>query len=170
MSILINLRSVITEGVGASISNSGTYDPGVLELGELKFHPTQPASWEATFVNAGEGVHTSGTVSLDARTLCVRCLREFDLRIESRLEEIFYREPTTDDHGEALPVIGDDDTIDIEPLLRESLMVELPFAPLHDADCKGLCSRCGTDLNEGDCSCAELPDPNHPFAKLSDLL
>jgi len=170
MSILINLRSVIEQGVGASFITEGTYESGTLELGDLKFHPLSPAIYELTLINAGEGVHASGTVALEARTLCVRCLREFDLRVEGKLEEVYYREPTTDEHGDELPLIGDDDSIDIEPLVRESLLVEFPFAPLHDEDCAGLCSRCGADLNEGDCACGDEPDPNHPFANLKDIL
>ena len=92
------------------------------------------------------------------------------MEIKSKLEEVYYREPGTDEHGDELPCIGDDDTIDIEPLLRESLIVELPFAPLHDPACAGLCARCGADLNEGDCGCADEPDADHPFASLKDLI
>ena len=47
--------------------------------------------------------------------------------------------------------------IDLEQSLREQLILSLPYAPLCKENCRGLCSRCGADLNAGDCKCPPEP-------------
>ena len=52
------------------------------------------------------------------------------------------------------------DRVDLEPLARESLILDLPLAPLCRDDCRGLCPTCGADLNQGACDCpVETVDP-----------
>lgn len=50
--------------------------------------------------------------------------------------------------------------VDLEPLLRDQIILAVPFAPLCSEDCKGLCPVCGIDLNTGTCTCERTPiDP-----------
>ena len=56
-------------------------------------------------------------------------------------------------------VLGGDLTLDPEPLVRDAIALELPFAPLCSPTCRGLCPRCGGDRNLGECSCTEAIDP-----------
>jgi uncharacterized protein len=51
------------------------------------------------------------------------------------------------------------DQLDLRPLVRDALLLELPLAPLCQPDCLGLCPRCGADLNTGPCSCVPDRDP-----------
>ena len=53
----------------------------------------------------------------------------------------------------------DDDVIDLAPLVRDSVVLELPGAPLCREDCAGLCPQCGANLNEGPCGCVAPRDP-----------
>jgi uncharacterized protein len=62
----------------------------------------------------------------------------------------------------------EDGQIDLEPLLREYALLEIPISPLHSPDCKGLCPVCGENLNKTDCG--HRPEPDSPFAVLKDLL
>lgn len=58
--------------------------------------------------------------------------------------------------------------VDLEPLLREQIILAVPFAPLCSEDCKGLCPVCGIDLNTGNCTCDRTPiDPR--WAALKNL-
>ena len=171
MSILIDLRSVIDEGVGASLSvKDSSSELTKFGLGDIDFCCVAPLSYELDFINAGECVQANGKVHADLSTACVRCLRDFDFGLDSDLEETFFFKPTEDEHGEPYPIIDDSLKIDIAPLLREALLVEAPFAPIHDSDCQGLCVKCGTDLNESNCGCGDEPDSSHPFAGLKDLI
>jgi uncharacterized protein len=61
-----------------------------------------------------------------------------------------------------------EDRIDLEPVVVQSLVVDLPFAPVHSQDCAGICATCGADLNAGPCDCE--PDvAASPFAKLKEV-
>lgn len=79
---------------------------------------------------------------------CRRCLIAAKGDIDAEVREIFEPEPT---EGETYPLNGA--VIDIEPMVREAVMLELPVAPLCREDCKGLCPQCGVNRNDTDCSC-----------------
>jgi len=172
MSILIDLRSVIDEGVGASLTIKGETEKAFAQfkLGDIDYCCIAPVTYEIDFHNAGECVQAFGTVQADLSTGCVRCLCDFEFHVESKLEDTFFFEATDDEHGDPYPVIDRNEQVDIEPLLREALMVEIPFAPVHNEKCQGLCVKCGTDLNSEDCGCGDEPDLSHPFAGLKDLI
>jgi uncharacterized protein len=76
------------------------------------------------------------------------------------------RAATARDGVEVVAVEGDQ--IDLVPTVRETVMIELPLAPLCSLDCAGICPICGTDLNSGSCLCAvEVRDDR--WAALDDL-
>jgi uncharacterized protein len=58
---------------------------------------------------------------------------------------------------DAYPLEGD--LLDLEPLARDAVLLELPLAPVCRPGCRGLCPQCGADLNSGPCACAEPVDP-----------
>jgi uncharacterized protein len=65
-------------------------------------------------------------------------------------------------------LIADDMTVDLEPAVTQELVVDLPFAPLHDPDCRGICPACGADRNVSECGCVAESAPS-PFDVLKDL-
>ncbi len=76
-----------------------------------------------------------------------------------------YRPPTDVwEEGYALK----DGTIDLEPMARDLIALELETSPLCRPDCAGLCARCGADLNDGPCACPEETDPR--WSALRDLV
>jgi uncharacterized protein len=74
--------------------------------------------------------------------------------LEGTVREVF-EDPF--EEGETYPLAHDE--IDLEPLARETVVLELPQAPLCREDCLGLCPHCGVDRNEGTCSCEPPRDP-----------
>jgi DUF177 domain-containing protein len=92
-----------------------------------------------------EGVLVSGTVSAPAQGDCSRCLDPISDRVEVRLTELFaypnsVTEETTD--SDEVPRLVDD-RIDLEPVVRDAIVLALPLVPLCSPDCPGLCSGCG---------------------------
>lgn len=88
---------------------------------------------------------------------CSRCLKEFVHPIEVEVSDELLIED-----------IEDLKNVDIFPILVSDIILEIPIKPLHDEDCKGLCSFCGQDLNEGECDCEEeIVDPR--LAKLKEF-
>lgn len=109
---------------------------------------------------AGEQVTVRGIVRTAARLECVRCLKTFDLAVETDL--VVY----ADRAGTSRHVVEEDDLerddymkfhdgrmLDVGEEVREALLLEIPMAPHCREDCRGLCPRCGADLNEGPCGC-----------------
>ena len=80
---------------------------------------------------------------------CVRCLKAFDLPLRSEFSDLFAFDKRSMTDSELL--IPDDGNIDLEPLVREYLLIEIPISPVCRPDCKGLCIECGEDLNLGTC-------------------
>jgi uncharacterized protein len=103
-----------------------------------------------------EGVYVRGSVAGTMILRCARCLKEFESRFDVELGELFAREPGPD-HDYALEP---DLTLDPESMVRDAVVLAMPFSPLCQPDCRGLCERCGGDRNLGGCTCAEAPaDP-----------
>ncbi len=111
-----------------------------------------------------EGVFASGQVLGPLTLRCARCLTEFRGEVSVRVRELFARGADPDDDRYPLA----DDVIDLEPMVRDAVVLQLPFSPLCRPDCQGLCSRCGGDHNRGQCSCGPEVDPR--WAGLEALL
>ncbi len=85
---------------------------------------------------------------------CVRCLAECSHTIRAAFNEMYaFNKRAVTDSGLILP---DDGNIDLMPLIREYLLLEIPIQPLCRPDCKGLCMICGEDLNIATCEHEEL--------------
>lgn len=111
-----------------------------------------------------EGLVVRGIVSADWTGECARCLCPIGGRLTLGVDELFETEPV---EGETYRL--DHDTIDLEPLTRDALGLELPVVPLCRADCAGICPECGADRNETRCDCA-TDDRDDRWAALDDLL
>jgi uncharacterized protein len=107
-----------------------------------------------------EGVLVSGNVRSRAVGECVRCLGEVVEDVDVSLTELYvYPERAAvavedGDEEEDVRELGDDDLVDLEPALRDTVVPALPFQPLCRPDCPGLCSECGARL-------ADDPDHSH---------
>ncbi|MHB1930154.1 MAG: YceD family protein [Acidimicrobiales bacterium] len=99
------------------------------------------------------GIEAAGTVSSSWRAQCRRCLRPIGGSIDVPVRELY--RPGGGDDEETYPL--GTDTLDLEPLARDALLLGLPLAPLCREDCAGLCPTCGADLAEGGCGCARPP-------------
>lgn len=103
-----------------------------------------------------EGVLVTGTAQVELEGECARCLEPLEDNLEVDLQELFvYEDPDrtarpTDLDDEVSRLEGD--LIDFEPLLRDAVVLSLPFRPLCRDDCPGLCIECGARLAD---------DPEH---------
>lgn len=96
-----------------------------------------------------EGVLATGTATVQVHGQCARCLDDIDYEETYNLQELFFYPGREVEEDERQVV---DETIDLEEPLREAVVLELPFTPLCDDDCLGLCPECGFNLND---------DPEH---------
>lgn len=139
------------------------------ELGEIAplEHLAGAADWQVTIARHDELFLLRGRWHVAARRECRRCTRSFVETMVGECERTFRLTPAESDEDEAelLPLPGHLDLLDV---LREDFWVNWQGGALCRPDCKGLCAKCGTDLNEGSCSCNRQEGDN-PFAKLLQL-
>ena len=102
-----------------------------------------------------------------ASTECVRCLADFDYALNVEFSELYaFNQRSTTESNLILP---EDGKIDLEPLLREYMLLDFPINPLCKPDCKGLCPICGENLNLVACNHATDNDDER-LAGLKSLL
>ena len=118
-----------------------------------------------TKTGAGASAHGGFRAALDLT--CCRCLEPFSLTMAESFEVQYlpWRELAGKDEAalsgaelDVVPLV--EDRIDIDGLLRDSILLTLPVQPLCREGCRGLCPRCGASLNVGPCGCPpERSDP-----------
>ena len=111
-----------------------------------------------------EGVLVTGSAKAGLEGECVRCLEPISDEIEVEFQELFVYDQGSHRGGEEAADPEDDETsrlegdlLDLEPLLRDAVVLALPFQPLCEDDCPGLCAECGARL-------ADDPDHAHEAA------
>lgn len=109
---------------------------------------------------ASSEVLVRGTVNADMELQCSRCLRPFVVNVKSEIEVVYHPAASIsrDEHYELKSDELDmsfykNDTLDTDEILEEQLLLNVPMKPLCSSDCKGICPKCGIDLNAGDCTC-----------------
>lgn len=102
-----------------------------------------------------DGVLVTGTAQAVLEGECVRCLDEISEDTEVRFQELFMyddsRDHDADQEDDEVSML-DGDLLSLEPLLRDAVVLALPFTPLCEDDCPGLCTECGARLAD---------DPGH---------
>jgi uncharacterized protein len=137
-------------------------------LGEIRVVDTGVAARADVRVEAllewvSDGILATGDVSAPWQGLCRRCLIEVQGQARAEFQELFEVNPS-----DAESYVLRHDHIDLEPLAREVLLLELPLAPLCRDACQGLCPMCGADRNQEPCGHgAAEPDPR--WAALDEL-
>jgi uncharacterized protein len=105
-----------------------------------------PVELDLRLESVVEGVLVTGVATVAISGECVRCLAAIVDRLEIDVQELFVypgSEAGEDEVGRL-----DGDLIDLEPLLRDAVVLELPFQPLCTPNCAGLCPECGANLND----------------------
>jgi len=109
-----------------------------------------PVELDLRFEAVVEGVLVTGTAELEAVGECVRCLTEVRAPVEVDVQELFVhdasREEGYEDEDEVSVLSGD--YVDLQPVLRDDVVLDLPFQPLCRPDCAGLCPTCGVRLDD----------------------
>ena len=118
-----------------------------------------PVEIAGTIVNTGKVYRVEGAVRLTKSFQCARCLARSEQAQEIPFVEEYER-AEADVAATDGPVSFSGDFIDITDLIRETILLSQPLSELCKPDCRGLCVKCGANLNEADCGCdRHVPDP-----------
>jgi len=178
--LTFNVAQLLKESVGATRSATVVADvyrlvPELAESGVPDVVEQPELSGRVRLMLTGDGILAQGDLSAELTLPCSRCLEPVVVPIDIELEEVFT--PTIDViTGQAIKSEEDDRALwidehhilDLSEVLRQDVLVAVPMHPVCREDCRGLCSTCGQNLNEGSCFCAPEPDPR--WASLAALL
>lgn len=144
----------------------------MLDLHDLQFGGSYPVT-EAVRAQ-GSVRNTAGVLLLQATletTLhgnCDRCAAEFEREISYQVQAVLTRELENEDEADEWTFLLEDDKADLDDILTTAFVLNMDSKLLCKPDCKGLCFRCGKNLNDGTCGCRPESDPR--LAVLGQLL
>jgi len=131
--------------------------------GEVKVPAAAPITLDLIAERVPEGVVVRGMVGAPWTAACMRCLVPAEGHVDVHVDELFEATP---EPGETYLLDGDH--IDLEPMVRDAIVLELPTVPHCRTNCAGLCPQCGADRNLTDCGCVE-DDSDPRWAALGSL-
>ena len=153
----------------------------VVELDGPAFEITDAAPavvrGELQFTKSDRGIWVSGPLAITVEGTCSRCLVPFTYWVEVRVDDEFLPsvDPVTgaklrhvDEADADIRSIDAQHVLDLTDALRQYRLAALPLAPVCREECRGICPKCGTDLNETTCGCEPSLDPR--WDKLRELL
>lgn len=130
-------------------------------------------------IRVADIVEVEGNIETSVRLTCGRCLKEFETILESRFALSYTPEVAgaSDESQESEVELNAEDLgliyfrgkeIDLHPGIQEQVVMAFPMQPLCGEGCRGLCPKCGKNLDNGDCGCDRAHFDN-PFAILQNL-
>lgn len=148
--MLLNLRDVLaSEGMCLPFDYA-------FSLAEEEFygeHPFQgPVKVQGKLENKADVFYLTAAVSVPVSTRCARCGKPVEYVKKLDLALVITQTVSGDDIAEDVYVV-EGDSFELDDIVREELLLHMELTVLCKEDCKGLCPKCGHDLNEGDCGC-----------------
>ena len=115
------------------LKDHASYDPATMDMDRFDIHLKEPFEMDAVITKADRELVVKADISCPLHLTCARCLEEFTSTV--RTDAIFsYKVFPTD-------------VVDITDDVRQEIILAYPMIPICRPDCKGLCSRCGQNLN-----------------------
>ena len=164
--MLLGLSKII-DCPGASVPFSVSVDLSDLLYGE-SYPVSEPVLAEGTVRNTAGVLVMTGTLHTTIHGVCDRCAADFDRYVEFPLDVVLVTELTNEENEDEWVFPLEGDSADLEDIIRTVFVLNMDSKLLCSEDCKGLCCRCGKNLNEGPCGCQKELDPR--FAALRQLL
>lgn len=159
--------SQIIDRPGESISYSAVVDLSDLQYGTC-CPVTEPVKAEGTVRNTAGVLVMKGLITTTIHGICDRCAAEFDRDLEIPIDAVLVTELANEENEDEWVFTLEGDSADLEDIVRTVFVLNMDSKLLCSDDCKGLCCRCGKNLNDGPCSCEKEIDPR--LAALKQLL
>ena len=140
-------------------------DPAGLDFPSITAY-LSPITASGQVVSSADVLTLTGEARVSLRRVCDRCGREFEGEAVFPLETVLVTEHQDEEDPDVFLV--QDDSVDLDEIVTTAFVLGLDSKTLCRPDCKGVCPRCGRDLNEGPCACEPEADPR--LAALRQLL
>ena len=159
--------SDIIHSPGASVSFSECADLSDLQFG-TSFPVSEPVCASGTVRNTAGVLVMKGMITTRLHGVCDRCATEFTQDVEIPIDVVLVEELSNEDSEDEGVFPIEAGAADLEDIVRTVFVLNLDSKLLCKPDCKGICHRCGKNLNDGPCDCKKEIDPR--FAALQQLL
>ena len=159
--------SQIIDRPGESISYSAVVDLSDLQYGNC-FPVTEPVLASGTVRNTAGVLVMKGAITTCIHGICDRCAAEFDRDMEIPIDAVLVTELANEENEDEWVFTLEGESADLDDIVRTTFVLNMDSKLLCSDDCKGLCCRCGKNLNDGPCSCEKEIDPR--LAALKQLL
>lgn len=151
----------------------GTSRTFELDYAQLNFEPDftlRDVQGQLTVSVTDDGVAAEGNLEAWTELGCSRCLERYEQHLDLIFTEVYSFHPAQDKNDKYREqLLPPDGVINLEPLLREYALLDIPIKHVCREDCKGLCPVCGVNLNEEDCGHRQ-EDIDPRMSKLKQLL
>jgi uncharacterized protein len=153
--MIINVNKISDSGYALN----DTVDIDNSQLLEDESFFLEGIDYQIFFKRQNQRIQAQGKIRTAISLVCVRCLEQFELRINSSFDIILFPKELVDQRSTALEdedleyIFYENDQIDLEKILSEQVNLFIPFKPVCKAECKGICPSCGASLNRGACAC-----------------
>ena len=159
--------SKIIETPGASVPFSTSVDLSDLCYG-VSYPVSEPVVAEGLVRNTAGVLMMTGSIRTTIHGICDRCAAEFDRDIDFPIDVVLVTEFANEENEDEWVFPLEGDSANLDDIVRTVFVLNLDSKLLCNEDCKGLCHRCGKNLNDGPCNCQKELDPR--FAALKQLL
>ena len=139
-------------------------DPAGLEFPSISRYRS-PLSARGSVSSRAGLLELKGEVKVSVDCLCDRCGREYGREAVFPLDTVLVTEHEDEEDPDVFLV--QDDCVDLDEIVTTAFVLGLDSKTLCRPDCKGVCPRCGHNLNDGPCACR--PEADSPFAVLGQL-
>ena len=155
--MLLGLSKII-DSPGASVPFSTSVDLSDLRYG-ISRPVTEAVVARGTVRNTAGVLLMTGNITTTIHGICDRCAAEFSREIDFPIDVVLVTELASEENEDewVFPLVGD--SADLDDIVRTVFVLNLDSKLLCKEDCKGLCPRCGKNLNDGKCTCEKELDP-----------
>lgn len=164
--MLLGLSKII-DCPGASLPFSTSVDLSDLQYGQC-YPVSEPVQISGMVRNTAGVLVMTGNISTTIHGICDRCAAAFDQDILIPVDVVLVTELSNEENEDETVFPLEGDSADLEEIVRTIFVLNLDSKLLCKPDCKGLCCRCGKNLNFESCICEKELDPR--FAALKQLL
>ncbi len=164
--MLLELSKII-ETPGASVPFSTSVDLSDLLYGTC-YPVSEPVLASGTVRNTAGVLVMTGNITTTIHGVCDRCAADYTQNVEFSIDVVLVTELSNEENEDEWVFPLEGDSADLEDIVRTVFVLNMDSKLLCKPDCKGICCRCGRNLNDGPCSCQKELDPR--FAALRQLL
>lgn len=164
--MLLGLSKII-DCPGASVPFSTSVDLSDLRYGICN-PVSEPVLAEGVVRNTAGVLVMTGQIQTTIHGICDRCTSPFEREIVFPIDVVLVTELADEENEDEWVFPLEGDSANLDDIVRTVFVLNLDSKLLCKEDCKGLCHRCGKNLNDGPCNCQKELDPR--FAALKQLL